>query len=76
MLMEADMRNGEIAKIICEQHDKEVIFGVAIQAIAIVMAKGQPTIDYMNAALALMQELLDRNGLQMATIIAADNAKA
>ena len=70
------MRNGEIAKIICEQHDKEVIFGVAIQAIAIAIAKGQPSVKHMDAALALMQELLDVNGLQTATIIAADNAKA
>ena len=70
------MRNGEVAAAICEQHDKEVIFGVAIQAIAIIMAKGQPSVKHMNAALALMQELLDVNGLQIAAIIANNKAKA
>ena len=70
------MRKGEIAKAICELHSKETIFAAAIQAIAITACKGKPTIESMNNALGLMQYILDNNGLEIASIIAADNAKA
>ena len=76
MLMEADMRNGEIAKAICELHSKETIFAAAIQAIAITACKGKPTIESMTNALGLMQYILENVGLEIASIIAADNAKA
>ena len=77
MLMEADMRNGEVAKIICEQHDKDVIFAAAIQAISFVAASGKrPLQAHMDYALQLMQLVLDQNGLELASIIASEKLKA
>ena len=32
------MRNGEVARAMCEQHSKDVIFAAAIQAISLVLA--------------------------------------
>ena len=70
------MRNGEIAKAICELHSKETIFAAAIQAIAITACKGKPTIESMDYAMGLMQFILDKNGLELASIIANNKAKA
>jgi len=77
MLMEAGMRNGEVAAAICEQHDKEVIFAAAVQAISFVAAGGKrPLQAHMDYAMHLMQLVLDANGLEIANIIANDKTKA
>lgn len=71
------MQNGEVAKIICEQHDKDVIFAAAIQAISFVAASGKrPLLAHMDYAMQLMQLVLDQNGVEMAAIIAQYNMKA
>lgn len=70
------MRNGEVIKIICEQHSKEVIFGAAIQVISFVLGQGKANIAVMDEAISLMQYFLDANGVEIAAIIARDNAKA
>ena len=77
MLMEVNMRNGEVAAAICEQHDKEVIFAAAIQAISLLAAgMSQPKQIHMDYAMGLMQFILDKNGLEIASIIANNKAKA
>ena len=77
MLMEADMRNSEVVAAICEQHDKEVVFAAAIQAISLVVAGiKQPKQIHMDYAMGLMQSILDKNGLELASIIANNKAKA
>ena len=71
------MRNGEVAAAICEQHDKEVIFAAAIQAISLLAAgMSQPKQIHMDYAMGLMQFILDKNGLEIASIIANNKAKA
>ena len=77
MLMEADMRNSEVVAAICEQHDKEVVFAAAIQAISLVVAGiKQPKQIHMDYAMGLMQSILDKNGLELASIIANNKVKA
>ena len=77
MLMEAGMRNGEVARAMCEQHSKDVIFAAAIQAISLVLAgMKNPSQSQMDLAMNLMQQILDINGLEIAAIIAAENQKA
>ena len=77
MLMEADMRNGEVAAAICEQHDKQVIFAAAAQAISLLAAgMSQPKQIHMDYAMGLMQFILDKNGLEIASIIANNKKKA
>lgn len=71
------MRNGEVAAAICEQHDKEVIFAAAVQAISLLAAgMSQPKQIHMDYAMGLMQFILDKNGLEIASIIANNKAKA
>ena len=77
MLMEVNMRNGEVVAAICEQHDKEVIFAAAVQAISLLAAgMSQPKQIHMDYAMGLMQFILDKNGLELASIIANNKAKA
>lgn len=71
------MRNGEVARAMCEQHSKDVIFAAAIQAISLVLAgMKNPSQSQMDLAMYLMQQILDINGLEIAAIIAAENQKA
>ena len=76
MLMEAGMRNSQVAKIICEQHSSEVIFAIAIQVISFVLGQGKANIIHMDEAMRLMQYFLDANGVEVAAIIANDKTKA
>ena len=71
------MRNGEVARAMCEQHDKEVIFAAAIQAISlVVVGMKQPNQVHMDYAMGLMQFILDKNGIELANIVASDKTKA
>lgn len=71
------MRNGEVARAMCEQHSKDVIFAAAIQAISLVLAgMKNPSQSGMDLEMYLMQQILDINGLEIAAIIAAENQKA
>ena len=71
------MRNGEVARAMCEQHSKDVIFAAAIQAISLVLAgMKKPSQSQMDFAMYLMQQILDINGLEIATVIAAENQQA
>ena len=71
------MRNAEVARAMCEQHSKDVIFAAAIQAISLVLAgMKNPSHSQMDFAMYLMQQILDINGLEIAAVIAAENQKA
>ena len=71
------MRNGEIARAMCEQHSKDVIFAAAIQAISLALAgMRHPSQNQMDFAMNLMQQILDINRLELAAIIAAETQKA
>lgn len=71
------MRNVEVARAMCEQHSKDVIFAAAIQAISLVLAgMKNPSQSQMDFAMYLMQQILDINGLEIAAVIAAENQKA
>ena len=68
------MRNSEIAKIICEQHSREVIYDIAIQVISFLLGQGKANIIHMDEAMRLMQYFLDINGVEVAAIIAKSKA--
>ena len=70
------MNNGKIIEAICEQHSKEVIFGAAVQVIAIILAGGEYTKDHLYTGIDLMQEFLDSNGVEMAFDINKHKKKA
>lgn len=77
MLMEAGMRNIDVMQIICEQHSKETILGVAIQALACqIFQTNTPNTEHMVVALYHMEKLFDHLGVDTANSIAKHTTKA